>query len=35
MGQNAPMGADQQQQADEMQKKKQQAMMQGFGVGGA
>ena len=35
MGQNAPMGANQQQQADEMFKKKRQAMMQGFGVGGA
>ena len=35
MGQNAPMGANQQQQADEMFKKKRQATMQGFAVGGA
>ena len=35
MGQNAPMNADQQQQADEMFKKKRQATMQGFAVGGA
>jgi hypothetical protein len=35
MGQNAAMGADQQQAGDEMAKKRRQAMMQGFAVGGA